>query len=745
MPKLVIVSNRLPVTVTQLDEQNVSVQPSVGGVATGIASLNRPEKTLWFGWPGISNDKINPKTKNQILSKLKEIDCSPVFLDAQDIRDFYYGFSNRTIWPLFHYFSHYTVFNPQFWERYVKVNKLFCDAILKKAHPDDKIWIHDYQLLLLPKMLREHLPKAQIGIFLHIPFPSFELLRLLPWRKELLDGMLGADLVGLHEYDYVRHFLSSVYRIRGLESHYNQISIGERLVRVDAFPMGIDYEKFCNSHKNPAVMEEMDKMRHQVADEQKVIISVDRLDYTKGILNRLEAFEIFLKRYRQYHGKVTLIVVAVPSRTKLSLYNQQKEQIEKLIGRINGQHSTINWTPISYLYRSLDFEQLTALYNVADVALITPLRDGMNLIAKEFVACQQNKKHQGILILSEMAGAASELAEGIIVNPYDIENIVQGILQSVEMTHDDKQRRNQAMQNRLCRYTVGRWASDFLDMLDEVHKNQEELSTRKLSKKIQQAICSKYKRTKKRLILLDYDGTLVRFYPQPQQAQPDAELMSILTDLSENPDNEVVIISGRDRKTLTKWLGELNLHLIAEHGAFVRKKGGKWKSPSPMDDTWKKTIRPIMELYVDRTPRSFIEEKNYSLVWHCRKSEPGLAHLRTQELKNALVMLTTNLNIGIFEGHKILEVKHLSANKGTAVSDWLNHAKWDFVLVAGDDYTDEDMFNAVDEKAFTIHIGHGPSKALYHTGNVNSFREFLNELRKPDHKSQTPIEESKHE
>lgn len=733
MQKLVIVSNRLPVTVEQLDEERVSVQPSVGGVATGIASLDRPEQTLWIGWPGLSNDTMNPKIKHVIQNKLKEIGCCPVFLDAQDIRDFYYGFCNRTIWPLFHYFSHFTVFNDHFWNRYVEVNETFCKTILKNIHHDDKIWIHDYQLMLLPKMLREHLPKAQIGFFLHIPFPSFELLRLLPWRNELLDGILGADLVGVHEYDYVRHFLSSVYRIRGLESHYNQISIGERLVRVDAFPMGIDYEKFSTSHDNPAVKEEMAKMRRRTTDGQKVIISVDRMDYTKGILNRLEAFEMFLGRYPQYHGKVSLIVVAVPSRTKVSQYNQLKEQIERLIGRINGQYSTIDWTPISYLYRCLDFEQLTALYNIADAALITPLRDGMNLIAKEFVACQQNKKHQGILILSEMAGAASELAEGIIVNPYDIGNIVEGIQQSVEMTHDDKQRRNQAMQERIRRYTVGRWAGDFLDMLDEMHQNQEKLSTRKLSKKIRQTLFSKYRHAKNRLLLLDYDGTLVTFYPQPEQARPNPELMEILKGLSENPKNEVVIISGRDRKTLTDWLGKLNLHLIAEHGAFIRKKGGKWRSSGPMDNAWKEIVHPIMDLYVDRTPRSFIEEKNYSLVWHYRKSEPGLANLRTQELKNALVMLTTNLNIGIFEGHKILEVKHLSANKGTAAGNWLNQGEWDFVLIAGDDYTDEDMFHAVDDTAFTIHIGTGPSKALYHTPDVESFRQFLNELRQAEH------------
>lgn len=739
MSKLVIVSNRLPVTVTPLDEETVSVQPSVGGVATGIASLDRSEEKLWFGWPGLANEEINPKIKSEIVSQLTAIDCSPVFLDARAIQDFYYGFSNRTIWPLFHYFSHFAEFNQQFWDCYVKVNETFCKAILKTVRHDDKIWIHDYQLMLLPKMLRDHLPKAQIGFFLHIPFPSFELLRLLPWRTQLLEGILGADLVGLHEYDYVRHFLSSVYRILGAENHYNQISMGERLVRIDAFPMGIDYDKFANSHKNPDVRKEIEQMRHQVSGRQQVIVSVDRLDYTKGILNRLQAFDSFLERYPDYHGKVTLIVVAVPSRTRLEQYNQLKEQIETLIGRINGQYSSINWTPISYLYRSLEFEPLTALYNIADAALITPLRDGMNLIAKEFVACQQSKKHQGILILSEMAGAASELAEGIIVNPYDIENIVQGLRQSLEMSHEDKLRRNQAMQDRLQRYTVGRWAGDFLDMLDLTHQNQEKLSTQKLSQKIRQSICSKYKNSRKRLILLDYDGTLMKFYPQPELAKPDVELKRILNGLSEDPNNEIVIISGRDRKTLAAWLGDLNVHLIAEHGAFIRKKGGRWITPSPMDTEWKQTVRPIMDLYVDRTPRSFVEEKTYSLVWHCRKSEPGLAHLRTQELKNALVMMTTNLNIGVFEGRKILEVKHLSANKGTAVLNWFNQEPWDFVLIAGDDYTDEDMFSAVDESAFTIHIGHGPSKALYHTPDVGTFRGFLEDLLSAD-KKQPPTD-----
>ncbi len=430
MSRLIIVSNRLPVSVARQDD-TLTFQPSAGGVATGIGSLAQPTERLWFGWPGIASDRLGSTHKHQITEGLDEHGCKPIFLSSAEMRDYYFGFANRTIWPLFHYFTQYTVFNETYWRAYRNVNEHFCRDMLPLLKPDDRIWVHDYQLMLLPEMLRAKRPDAEIGFFLHIPFPSFELLRLLPWRRELLEGMLGADLIGFHEYEYVRHFLSSVYRISDYEPHLSQLMVHNRLVRVDAFPMGIDYQRFAESSRKPEVLREIDKIKPN--EGRQLIISVDRLDYTKGILKRLEAYDWFLKQYPEYRKKVSLVVVAVPSRTKVDVYNELREQIEQIVGHINGEYGTLNWTPISYMYRSLPFDRLAALYALADVALITPLRDGMNLVAKEYVACQQDKEHPGILILSEMAGAASELAEAVVINPHDKEAIAAALRQALEM------------------------------------------------------------------------------------------------------------------------------------------------------------------------------------------------------------------------------------------------------------------------------------------------------------------------
>jgi trehalose 6-phosphate synthase/phosphatase len=728
MSRLLIVSNRLPVTVG-MDGETPSFSPSVGGLATGIASLETDKKRIWYGWPGIATNRLADKTMRAITDGLKDHGCRPVFLTARDVQDFYFGFSNKTLWPLFHYFTHYASFDENFWKSYRLVNTKFCDAIVADAKPDDTIWVHDYQLMLLPKMLRENLPDATIGFFNHIPFPSFELIRLLPWRTDILEGLLGADLVGFHEYDYVRHFLSSVYRILGYEPHLNQFRVGDRLVQADAIPMGIDYERFAASGNQNGVRREIKKIQNH--QHVRVILSVDRLDYTKGILLRLEAFDWFLRHHPEYRGEVTLVVVAVPSRTQVDAYNQLREDIEKIVGRINGEYGTIDWTPVSYMYRSLPFDQLAALYHVADIALITPLRDGMNLVAKEFVACQRDKKEQGVLILSEMAGAAAEMSEAVVINPHDKNSIVASLKQALEMPQAERRRRNDVMQGRLSRYTVGRWAGDFIHRLDDVKHKQRQLVTQHMTPSIRRKIESHFKKASRRLILLDYDGTLAPFVKNPNDACPDHELLSILKTLVTSPENEVVIISGRDRTILTQWLGDLNVNMVAEHGAFIRHQGKPWTSTLPEDDEWKDIVRPALELYVDRTPGSFIEEKTYSLVWHCRKSDPDLAKLRMQELKDAVVAMSKNLNLGVFEGNKIIEVKPTGINKGLGVQNWLTQEKWPFILAAGDDYTDEDMFHAVGEAGYTCKIGPGPSRARYRLNAVTEFRAFLKGLYTP--------------
>ncbi len=724
MSKLLVVSNRLPITVRKRGDK-INIQSSAGGLATGMASLPDADKKYWIGWPGIASDDLSAEDKEKIAQELIAKNYNPLFLSQREVDDYYYGFCNKTIWPLFHYFPLYTVYENQYWETYKEVNEAFCGEVMKLVGPEDRIWIHDYQLMLLPALVREKIPEAQIGFFLHIPFPSYELFRLLPWRTEIIRGLLGADLIGFHTYDYVHHFLSSACRLRDVEHTLGQLSVENRIVKVDAFPMGINYEKYSRAVSNPHVQRATAKFRKKVGD-CKIILSVDRLDYTKGIVQRLEAFNLFLAENPEYKGKVTLILLAVPSRTAVDDYAALREQVEGLVGRINGEHGVIGWLPVWYLYRAVPFERLMALYDVADIALVTPLRDGMNLVAKEFVAAKTSGK--GVLILSEMAGAASELGEALIVNSNDRKSIVKAIKEALSMTSEEQVRRNKLMQARISRYNVFRWAIDFINALAEIKEKQEELSVRKLRGLIRQNLLREYSTARKRLILLDYDGTLVGFVKDPAKAEPDDEICRVLRDLSKDPGNEVVVISGRDTATLTQWLGGCGVHLVAEHGAWVKEKQQHWRLIEPLNNEWKNIIRPILELYVDRTPGSFVEEKDYALVWHYRGADRELAYVRTQEIRQAVIEMTTNLDVGAFEGNKILEVKNIAVNKGRITEFWLARDHWDFVLGIGDDYTDEDMFSALPEQAYSIKVGPGISKAHFSLDSVTEVRLLLREF-----------------
>jgi len=724
--RLLLVSNRLPVSVSKHTD-GLHFRPSVGGLATGLRSFCQAHHCQWIGWPGIASNKVSGENREQITAALKKDNYYPVFISAEQLQNFYQGFCNRTIWPLFHYFPLHVVYERRYWQSYKEVNNAYCDAVMAVVRPGDYIWVNDYQLMLLPELLRRKIPDANIGFFLHIPFPSFELFRLLPWRDELIDGLLGADLVGFHTYDYVRHFLSSTTRIKGLEHLMGSLAVGDRIVKVDAFPMGIDYARYAGAVDTSAVKDNISSIRREVGD-RRIIVSIDRLDYTKGIIQRLEAFDLFLAQNPEYKNKVTMILLAVPSRTSMSDYIELREQLERLVGRINGEHGVIGWAPVWYLYRAVPFERLIALYKISDVALITPLRDGMNLIAKEFVATRTEGK--GVLILSEMAGAASELGEALIVNANNKAAIIAAIEEALEMPEQEQVERNRLMQKRLCRYDITRWAYDFMSSLTEVKEVQERLSVKKLVEESRGALLSEFDRGRRRLLLLDYDGTLRDFVNRPDKAGPDHELVGLLRSVGEDAANELVVISGRDRMTLSRWLGDLNASLIAEHGAWINERNEGWHVVQPLENDWKDTIRPILELYADRTPGSSIEEKEFSLVWHFRRSDPDLAYLRSQELKDAVLNLTANLNVGVFEGNKILEVKNIGVSKGQAAKIWLKREQWDFILAAGDDYTDEDLFAVLPEGAYSIKVGHGLSRAKFNVDSVSEFRRLLVEFAK---------------
>jgi trehalose 6-phosphate synthase/phosphatase len=423
---------------------------------------------------------------------------------------------------------------------------------------------------------------------------------------------------------------------------------------------------------------------------------------------------------------VTLVLVVVPSRTGVEHYVQMKNRVDELVGKINGKHGTIGWVPIWYLYRYQPFRSLAALYNVADAALVTPMRDGMNLIAKEFIATKTDGR--GVLILSEMAGASKELGEALVVNPNNVEEVAQAIKQALTMPEEEQIERNRIMQKRLQRYNVVRWGTDFVDALSSVKKIQVGLSVRKLTSETQKKLIRSYHQSDNNIVLLDYDGTLVPFVEKPNKAKPDPELLDILGALAANGGNEIVIVSGRDRDTLDRWLGDSKLALIAEHGVWLKERNGPWETIEPLRAEWKEQMRPVLEWYEDRTPGSFIEEKDFSLVWHYRKADPKLAPLRARELKDALMQLTANLNLGVLEGNKVIEIKSIGIDKGRAALKWLSRRSWDFIMAIGDDRTDEDVFAVLPESAHSIKVGWSPSKAKYSLDSVEQVRSFLKQL-----------------
>ena len=733
MSKIHIVSNRLPLSIKKEDD-SFNLSPSVGGLATGMRSIYKEYGGKWIGWPGLSKDDLTDDELLTIDEKLVGEDCLAVHLTSEEINLYYEGFSNNVIWPLFHYFAQFIDYNPEYWEAYQKVNHKFAQKALEIVEDGDIVWIHDYQLLLVPEMIKSVKPNVTIGFFLHIPFPSFEVFRILPWRNELIKGMLGADLIGFHTYDYERHFFSSVRRLLGHEISFNEIHLEDRIILADAFPMGIDYDKFetkakAIAHKSLQERSELHRELEKyflVSPDRKLILSIDRLDYTKGIPNRLNAFEKFLNKYPEFRNKVSLIMLVVPSRDEVEQYKLLKSEVDELVGRINGQYGGVNYTPVWYFYRSLPFDNLIELYSTSDVALITPVRDGMNLVAKEYIASRINQS--GVLIISEMAGAVKEMGEAIIINPNNEEEIADAIHQALTMEMEEQRRRMRYLQDRIRRYDVFKWSGEFIKSLKKVEDIQQNFLAKKITPALSKELVTRFDKAEKRAIFLDYDGTLVNFKNDPQAASPDEELHELITQLEEDKRNTVTIISGRDRDTLQKWLGNHQVNLIVEHGVWLKKLDEDWQMLDNISSSWKPTIRPILENFVDRTPGTFIEEKNYSLVWHYRNAEPEQGELRANELKDELRNMIANHNLEIMEGNKVIEVKAGGINKGVAASRFLRDNQYDFIVAIGDDWTDEYMFRELPTSAYTIKVGLKKTAAAYKVESVKSVRNLLKAL-----------------
>ena len=724
--RLIVVSNRLPLTLRKTDD-GWKTERSSGGLASAMNPLLRKGGGDWIGSAGSSKEE-DPESRRRVLAEWAQKDgCFAVELPEDVATGFYEGYANQTLWPVFHNFPSQLKFEPKTWEAYVEANRLFSEAVVERYKPNDLIWVHDYHLILLPQMLRERLPDAAIGFFLHIPFPSSEIFPVLPRREELLEGLLGADLLVFQTHGHLQQFRAALLRVLGMESKIEQVAVGSRPVRLEALPISIapeEYTNLLNSEKTTA-----EQYAEWVArySGRKVLLAVDRLDYTKGVLERLRAYAHLLRSSPELKEKVILIQIAVPTREGIDAYQDLRTEVNRLVGEINGKLGTPEWTPLVYINRSIERTELVGLYKLADVCWVGSLRDGMNLVAKEYVACKP--EGDGVLVLSEFAGAAAEMGEALLINPFDEERTAATIERALALDEQERRLRMTALHHRVVRNNVFRWGERFVAALQEAVAERGRFIDTQPQRLRPAEVRDAYARARRRWLFLDYDGTLVPFAKRPQQAAPPTVILDLLSDLASEPQNCVVLMSGRSAENLDRWFGTIRgLWLVAEHGAELKNSSTSIWEPlrSQVAADWKSTVLPILEHFVDRTPGSFVEEKKYALVWHYRAAEPEFGEWLANELVSMLEAMLAETELRAFRGEKIVEVKPVWANKGEMLGRLLAaYPDPDFIFAAGDDRTDEDLFERLQDNAWTVHIGPGPTRASYVVADFEGLRRVL--------------------
>jgi trehalose 6-phosphate synthase/phosphatase len=726
MNNLIVVSNRLPFNLEKRDGR-IEVRQSSGGLVSSLNTMTQDGAKI--RWIGIADFKQELWKENKDIISTTPYDVDPIFSPKKMYELYYDDFSNGVLWPLFHYFPSYAVFNDDAFEAFKAVNRLFADKIIGLAKRGDKVWIHDYHLMLLPGYLKEKRPDLQIGFFLHIPFPSYEILKLIPnnWRQELLNGIMQADVTGFHTNEYVKHFKRSIAYFAGYDMHRDVTHPKTHNRIIKAYPISVDYEKFNSAFYQAPVVKGRKIIKEKYRD-YKIIFSVDRLDYTKGVINRLEAYELLLQNHPKLREKIVFVINVVPSRDQINKYAERKKMIEENIGRINGLYANMHWQPVIYQYRHLTFSQLLSFYTSADIALVTPLRDGMNLVAKEYVAARADKK--GVLILSEFAGAAAELKGAIMVNPNDVTTLKDGIITALQLNEHEQCERMEGMQKVLRENNIHKWTGTFLSDLTQVKEmnilNQPHLMTFDERREITEG----YINSSKRLLLLDYDGTLAPYYIKPADAKPSEQLKTLLRNLVSNQQNEVIIISGRDAPTLEKWFGDTGVSIVAEHGALFKRYGHNWITFAGNCELWKSDVSEVFEKYVLQFKGAFIEQKTHSVALHYRTVDKDLVEKLKTEVIKELLMLDLNYEFHVIQGNMVIEVKGIGIDKGSFARGIINENNYEFILAIGDDATDEDMFDTLYENknAFTVKVGITPTKARCNLINVNNVISFLEQL-----------------
>lgn len=702
---LVVVSNRLPIRL-DLDGDAFTTQPTSGGLVTALRGLD--EKPLWVGWPGAD---VPAPLQDAVRERLAQDQLVPVFLTETEEALYYRGFCNTALWPLFHYFTSSVAYVEAEWQAYVTVNERFAAAVAGCAPQGGRVWVHDFHLMLLPAMLRLLRPDLEIGFFLHIPFPSSEVYRLLPRREDLLSGLLGSDHLGFHTSDYARHFRSTCVRVLGLDVEWDRIHWASRAIGIGVHPIGIDTAYFDDVVRRPRTAE-LYREYEQRFGQRRVLLGVERLDYTKGVGLKMEAFERYLQADPARVEQVALLQVLVPSRLDHPEYQNLKREIEESIGRINGTFGRPGVVPVHYLHRPLEPEELVALYRFASACLVTPVRDGMNLVAQEFVACQAAEgvdlpACNGTLVLSEFAGASHMLGRALLVNPWHQDQVADAIAMALAMDADERSQRMQTMARSVAALDCNVWARRFVAGLRQsAVRNRAASRCEPLLFRHAKDLQQEFAEAPRRLLFLDYDGTLRELASRPELAAPSAEIRALLFDLAALPHTGVHLVSGRPRDTMARWFGDLPIHLCAEHGATWRPAGDEWQQDEHIDLAWMPHVRSILEEVSREVPGTFVEDKSCALAWHYRMADVDYGPWRARELRSRLDDELANLPVEVLPGRKVVEVRAAGVSKGRYVSRVLQGEAADaLVLCIGDDRTDMDMYPAVPVDAWTVHVG----------------------------------------
>jgi len=727
MSRLLVASNRLPVTVHLVDG-GFELVPSVGGLATALKVPHESGDGIWFGWPGdISSQR--PESHAAIAEKLAEMRLRPVQLSASEVERYYDGFSNGVLWPLFHYaLDKVRLDADEDFKCYQAVNQRFAEALAAEIRPGDRVWIHDYQLCLVPEYLRRLCPYAKIGFFLHVPFPAADVFRMIPWREEILRGLLGADLLGFHTITHRTNFNRACAHVLGLDLEVTDVPWADRTVHLGAYPISIDSERFAQ--QSPEIDAEIATMRDATGGK-KLILGIDRLDYTKGILRRLAAYERLLTHDPDLASRVHFLQIGVPSRESVDAYSDLRKQVNELVGRINARFGTPASAPVHFLYRSIPFNQMVGLYRAADVMLVTPLRDGMNLVAKEY--CAARTDDLGVLVLSEFAGAADELREALIVNPHDIAAIERTLGAALSMPEAEQRLRMSRLRAHVKRNGIELWNDRFLTALDlaaESHNKNPIESSTSLDREME-----RLKAAPALLIILDYDGTLVPLAFMPELAYADKEVKALVDALSARQGTHVHVVTGRAPASIESFLGESNVGLHAEHGYWTRPERGKqWLVRVDGTLAWKETLGPMLREVAAKMPGTLVEEKTSAIALHYRGADPALASERMRELRGRLYA-DPHPEIEILEGSKVLELRLKGVNKGLIARTLTAELPTGtLVFAAGDDRTDEDLFAALPPEAVTVHVGAGRSRARFRIPSPAALRALIGRLVPKDPK-----------